>query len=221
MIHAVSPRVRAAPAGLVFLGLSSFGLLGLFGLLLAGALEARAAEVPGGPMAKTRSILEASNEIVKGSGDREQKLVKLKNLLRGFLDTDALGRQSMGKHLDAATPAQQARFLELFRDLFVRTYVQRLLLFEVPEFAFGEQKVTGDTAFVGTEIVTERDRFAVDYRLRKTASGWLANDILIEDVSLSSNFRAQFDKALKQDSFDGLLDKLDRKLHGKPGAESP
>jgi phospholipid transport system substrate-binding protein len=194
------------------LALSIASLVAIAGPVSPGA----AAEVSGGPMAKTRSILEASNKIVTGPGDREQKLAALKEMLRDFLDTDALGRQSMGKHLEGVTPAQEARFLELFRELFVRTYVQRLLLFEVPEFAYGEEKVTGDTAFVGTEIVTDRDRFAVDYKLRKGASGWLATDILIEDVSLSSNFRAQFDKALKQDSLDGLLDKLDRKLRGKP-----
>lgn len=188
--------------------------------LLGAPLRAGAAEVAGGPMAKTRSILQASNKIVTGPGDREQKLAALKELLRDFLDTDALGRQSMGKHLEGVTPAQEARFLDLFRDLFVRTYVQRLLLFEVPEFAYGEEKVTGDTAFVETEIVTANDRFSVDYKLRKAPSGWLATDILIEEVSLSSNFRAQFDKALKQDSFDGLLDKLDRKLRGKSAGGS-
>jgi phospholipid transport system substrate-binding protein len=187
-------------------------------LFAAGLSAAAASYAPGGPMEKTRTILEASNKIVTGPGTRDEKLVKLKDLLRDFLDTDALGKQSMGKHLDGVTPEQQARFLDLFRDLFVRTYVQRLLLFEVPDFAYGEEKITGDTAFVNTEIVTERDRFGVDYKLRKDGKGWLATDILIEDVSLSSNFRAQFDKALKQDSFDGLLDKLERKLRGKPAA---
>jgi ABC-type transporter MlaC component len=192
-------------------------------LLLATATLARAATsyAPGGAMEKTRSILQASNKIVTGPGSRDEKLVKLKELLRDFLDTDALGRQSMGKHLDGVTQAQQARFLDLFRDLFVRTYVQRLLLFEVPDFAYGEEKITGSTAFVDTEIVTDRDRFAVDYELRKDGKGWLATDILIEDVSLSSNFKAQFDKALSQDSFDGLLDKLGRKLRGKPAAGEP
>jgi ABC-type transporter MlaC component len=185
---------------------------------LAGAATSYA---PGGPMEKTRTILQASNKIVTGPGSRDEKLVKLKELLRDFLDTDALGRQSMGKHLDGVTPAQQARFLDLFRDLFVRTYVQRLLLFEVPDFAYGEEKITGNTAFVDTEIVTDRDRFAVDYKLRKDGKGWLATDILIEDVSLSSNFKAQFDKALSQDSFDGLLDKLERKHRGKPAAGEP
>ena len=189
-------------------------------LVVAGSGIASASS-PVGPMQKTRSILEASNRIVTGPGDRDRKLASLKELLRDFLDTDALGRQAMGKHLEGVTPAQEARFLELFRDLFVRTYVQRLLLFEVPEFAYGEEKVSGDTATVDTEIVTERDRFSVDYRLRKSSEGWLATDILIEDVSLSSNFRAQFDKALSQDSFDGLLDKLDRKLRGRSAPSEP
>jgi phospholipid transport system substrate-binding protein len=208
--------VRVAPVGLALLRSS---LLGVVGLLLAGWLETSAAEVAGGPKAKTRSILEASSRVVKSPGDREKKLADLESLLRRFLDTDELGRRAMGKHLDAVTPAQQARFLELFRDLFVRSYVQRLLLFDAPEFAIGNEKITGDSASVATEIVTERDRFAVEYRLRRTPSGWLASDILIEDVSLASNFRAQFDKALEQDSFDGLLEKLDRKLRGKPTAE--
>ncbi len=171
--------------------------------------------VSGGPMQTTQKILKSSNGVVTGPGSRDQKLESLKGLLRGFLDTDALGRQSMGKHLDAATPEQQARFFELFRDLFVRTYVQRLLLFDAPDFAFTEEDIHGDTAHIGTQIVTPRDRFAVDYDLRRADGGWQATDIFIEDVSLSANFQAQFGKALKKSSFDDLMDKLERKLHGK------
>lgn len=173
------------------------------------------AYAPGGPMQTTQKILQASNKIVTGPGDRDQKLLALKGLLRDFLDTDALGRQSMGKYLDGTTEEQQARFFSLFRDLFVRTYVQRLLLFDAPDFAYTEEDIQGDTAHIGTQIVTPRDRFAVDYDLKKTDKGWQATDIFIEDVSLAANFQAQFGKALKKGSFDDLLDRLERKLHGK------
>lgn len=173
------------------------------------------AYTPGGPMETTQKILKSSNAIVTGPGDRDAKLEKLKELLRNFLDTDALGRQSMGKHLEGKTPAQEERFYSLFRDLFVRTYVQRLLLFDAPDFAFTEEDIQGDTAHIGTQIVTPRDRFEVDYDLRRTDAGWQATDIFIEDVSLSANFQAQFGKALKKSSFDDLMDRLERKLHGK------
>ncbi len=197
--------------------MSAYGVAGRALLVLAlAASPAVAAVATGGsavgPMATARRVLTASNGIVTGAGTRDAKLEQLKELLRDFLDTDALGRQSMGSHLDGETPAEQRRFLDLFRHLFVRTYVQRLLLFEVPDFAYGGERIEGDRAEIETEIVSERDRFAVDYVLLRTNGQWRAADILIEDVSLAANFRAQFDAALARDSFDGLLDKLERKV---------
>ena len=126
----------------------------------------------------------------------------------------SVAQLAAGKHLEGRSPEETAEFLRLFRELFIRTYVQRLLLFDAPEFAYGEEKVTGDDATVGTEIVTPRDRFAVAYTLRRTPSGWRATDILVEQVSLAQNFRAQFDTALAKDSFQGLLERLRKKVGG-------
>ena len=169
-----------------------------------------------GPLATTRAVLERSHAIVVAEGDRNHKLEQLKGLLRSFLDTDTLGRSAMGKHLDGHSSGEVKAFLDLFRELFLRTYVQRLLLFDAPEFAFGKETIDGGTATVATEIVTEHDRFAVDYRLAKAAGGWRATDILVEEVSLGGNFRSQFDAALATDSFAELLDRLRRKVAGKP-----
>lgn len=168
-----------------------------------------------GPLATVRATLTKSNKIVTGPGDHNTKLAALKELLRDFLDTDALGRKSMGKHLDGKSAAQTREFLDLFRELFIRTYVQRLLLFEAPDFEYGEEKVQGDTAEVQTWIVTPRDKFAADYRLEKQKGKWLATDILIEGVSLAANFRSQFDQALSKQSFDTLLERLHNKLDKK------
>jgi phospholipid transport system substrate-binding protein len=202
-------RWRAARAGIVRVGL----VLGLAAVAVGfGWLDAHAA---GSPLATVRTTLGKSNQIVTGPGDHNTKLAALKDLLRGFLDTDALGKKSMGKHLDGKSPEQVRVFLDLFRELFIRTYVQRLLLFDAPDFEYGEEKISGDSATVATWIVTPRDKFAADYRLEKKKEGWLATDILIEDVSLASNFRSQFDKALAKESFDELIKRLQKKLDKK------
>jgi len=180
---------------------------------------APAAALDDGPMAAARRVLERSHDIVVGPGDRKQKLVALNELLRSFLDTDALSRQAMGTHLDGRAQAEVAEFLRLFRELFVRTYVQRLLLFESPDFAYGAETISGRDATVGTEIVTPRDRFTVDYRLQKSPAGWRATDILVEGVSIARNFRAQFDAALAKDSFQGVLERLRKKLDGRVEGE--
>jgi len=165
-----------------------------------------------GPMARTRQVLEQSSVIVKGPGDRKQKLTALSDLLRDYLDTEALARLAAGKHLEGRSDAEVKEFLSLFHEFFVRTYTQRLLLFDAPDFAYGAETVNGDTARVATEVVTSGDRFAVDYKLRKTPAGWRAVDIDVEGVSLAGNFRSQFDTAVAKDSFQGLLDRLRAKV---------
>jgi phospholipid transport system substrate-binding protein len=196
---------------------------GRVAVLLAAAVGIAAAGRAAGddsPLALTRSVLERSNTIVRGSGDRKQKLADLSDLLRGFLDTNALARLAAGPNLDGRSAAETDEFLRLFHEFFVRTYVQRLLLFDAPDFKYGGETVTGDEARVATEVVTSGDRFAVDYQLRRSPQGWRTTDIVVEGVSLAKNFRAQFDAAVKKDSFQGLLDRLRSKVAAPPGAGS-
>ena len=167
-----------------------------------------------GPLALTKSILGRSNDIVRGPGDRKEKLTRLSELLRGYLDTDALADLAARKHLQGRSPEEVQEFLRLFHEFFVRTYVQRLLLFDAPDFAFKDETITGDEAKVATEIVMPGDRFAVEYVLHRRPEGWRAVDILVEGVSLAQNFRAQFDAAVAKDSFQGLLDRLRAKVNG-------
>ena len=165
-----------------------------------------------GPMARTKQVLQRSHEIVVGPGEHKQKVRTLNDLLRDFLDTDAMGREAMGTHLAGRPPAEVRAFLDVFRELFVRTYVQRLLLFEAPDFAYQGETITGDRAKVDTEIVTAKDRFGVDYEMRKSGGTWRATDILVEDASLGDNFRSQFDAALAKESFDSLMERLRKKV---------
>ena len=187
---------------------------------VAAALWAAVQVAPAGaaetPLARTRQVLERSNTIVRGPEDRKQKLSELSELLRDFLDTEALARLAAEKHLEGRSDAEVREFLTLFHDFFVRTYVQRLLLFDAPDFAYGAETVNGDTARVATEVITPGDRFAVDYTLRRTPAGWRAIDIEVEGVSLAKNFRAQFDAAVAKDSFQGLLERLRVKVGTQP-----
>jgi phospholipid transport system substrate-binding protein len=179
-------------------------------VVLAGAAAPGAQDE--GPMARTKQVLQRSHDIVVGPGEHKQKVRTLNDLLRDFLDTDAMGRAAMGSHLDGRSPAEVRAFLDTFRELFVRTYVQRLLLFEAPDFAYQGETITGDRAKVETDIVTPKDRFGVDYEMRKSGGTWRATDILVEDASLGDNFRSQFDAALAKESFDSLMERLHKKV---------
>jgi phospholipid transport system substrate-binding protein len=157
------------------------------------------------PLDYTRTILEQTRTIVAGNQTHNQKLAALSVLFGKFLDTDAMGREALGQHWSSFKPAQQKEFLALFRELLQRTYVQKLLLFENPDFVYAGQRSTGDGAVVDTKIVTTRDQFDVRYTLIPAGHNWLVTAITVEDVSLTANLGSQLNDLLSRMSVDDLL----------------
>jgi len=171
------------------------------------------------PLDYTRATLEEARKIVDSERPHNDKLTALYALLKNFLDTDAMGKAALDKRWASFSPAQQTEFLTLFRELFQRTYVQKLLLFEKPDFAYvGEERLEG-AARVDTKIVTPRDEFAVTYQLRPQGDHWLATDIKIEDLSLTMNFRRQLERLLSKSSTEEVLGRMRRKYGAGGGGE--
>ncbi len=172
------------------------------------------------PMERTRAVLEEARRIVDSPKTHNEKLADLSALLKTFLDTDTMGREALGEHWEKFSPAQRQEFLQLFRELFQRTYVQKLLLFEKPDFGYVGEEVQGTQARVETKIITPRDEFAVTYRMRRDGDDWKATDIQIEDLSLTTNFRRQLSRLLAKESPAELLARMRRKYGpGGTGAE--
>jgi phospholipid transport system substrate-binding protein len=171
------------------------------------------------PLDYTRSTLEQARTIVAGNQTHDQKLAALSTLFDKFLDTDEMGREALGPHWSSFSLDQQKEFLALFRQLLERTYVQKLLLFENPNFVYAGQQLTGSGAIVDTKIVTPRDEFDVTYRLAANGDDWRATAITVEEVSLTRNLGSQLNDLLTRMSVDELLTLMRRK-YGYTGGEA-
>lgn len=186
-------------------------------VLLAFASAAQAAP---SPLERTREVLEQARRVVDSSKTHNEKLADLSALLKVFLDTDTMGRVALGENWERFAPGQQQEFLQLFRELFQRTYVQKLLLFEKPDFAYVGEQINGSEAQVETKIVTPRDEFLVTYHMRRFGADWKAIDVKIEDLSLTANFRRQLARLLAKETPSDLLARMRRKYGaGGAGAE--
>ena len=169
------------------------------------------------PLEYTRATLEQARAIVSSDQNHNDKLAALSVLFTKFLDTDAMGRAALGKHWSSFTTQQQKEFLVLFRRLFQRTYVQELLLFDKPRFAYvGETRLNGE-AIVNTKIITPRDEFSVVYQLRPEGERWQVIRITVEDVSLTANLGSQLDDLLSRDSVEDVLNLMNRKYGSNGG----
>jgi len=62
---------------------------------------------------------------------------------------------------------------------------------------------------VKSRVVTaKRDEFTLDYRLLKEGNRWMVYDVVIEGVSLVSNYRSQFSKIITGQGYGALVKKL-------------
>ena len=156
--------------------------------------------------AEVRKALGAALEVVHAGGPRDESLSALRSVARGMLDTRAMGRRAIGQALAAQPPEQQEEYLELFDRLIVRAYLQKLLLFRDPRMEYGEPRLSGNVVMMPTKIVTSKDAYEIVYEMREHDGRWVATDVIVEGVSLTDNYRAQFSSLLRDRSFAELLD---------------
>jgi phospholipid transport system substrate-binding protein len=70
----------------------------------------------------------------------------------------------------------------------------------------------GELAEVDTRVVGGRGAsMEVEYKLRRTGEQWKVYDVVIDDVSVISNYQAQFRRILQKASLQELIQKLQAK----------
>jgi len=185
-------------------------------VIVAGAAHA-AVSPPDGALSAVRDTLAKAHAVVVADESREQKLAALHELARHLMDTREMGRRAIGSALADQPAAKQEEFLDLFDELIVRSYLQKLLFFRQPRFAFGEEAVGQEGVTVHTRILTDNDQFFVDYEMHQREGTWVAWDVVIEHISLTENYAQQFQSLLRSRSFDELLELMRGKVAGLRG----
>ncbi len=127
-------------------------------------------------------------------------------------DFEAMSRLVLGKHWRKANDDQRGRFIVAFRELLVRTYATALVNYSGQEVLYlpyrskeGATKATVNTLLneVGGPSVP------IDYKLYTKDDGWLVYDVVIDKVSLISNYRSSFSSQVRRHKIDGLIKKIE------------
>jgi len=155
------------------------------------------------------SIIKNDKEIQAGNQQRLFAVAEEK-ILPNF-DFDRVCRMVLGKNWKSATLEQQATFQKEFRSLLLRTYASALGKYkdQVIEYKTMRYEPDAKNVSVKTQILQSGGQpVAVDYSLVKGATGWKVYDIVIENVSLVTNYRSQFSNEIRQNGLDSLNKKL-------------
>jgi phospholipid transport system substrate-binding protein len=118
---------------------------------------------------------------------------------------------AMGRYWRQATPEQQKNLVAEFRNMLVRTYTNAFTLYRDQTVDVKPLKMAANDTdiIVYTRIIKSGGQpTSVNYRMEKISDGWKVYDVIIEAVSLVTNYRGQFSATIQKSGVDGLIKEL-------------
>ena len=192
------------------------GLLSI--VLLFGTLAVAEAGAPTEQMRHTVNDLIAifADTALSNPERASERRAKIQQVLSQRFAYEAMAQQSLGRHWNELTAAQQQAFIPLFSAMLEQVHTQRIEKYGgmKKSVVFKDEALHADgTASVHMVIVDPRDSTInedVGYRLQKHQDVWMVHDLLLDGSSIITNFRTQFDQIIRQESYAELVRRLER-----------
>lgn len=153
--------------------------------------------------------------LVKGRNntDAVELAKRVRPTLEKFFNFESLTRKALGASWKDLTPAQQNQAVKLFSEIIIRSYTSKFDPSSQIEINFskaldlgpGRKEVPATAKYQGAVV-------AVSYRVESAPDGWRVYDVIIEGISLASNYRAQFEAIRQKGGGDALIRSMEEKL---------
>jgi phospholipid transport system substrate-binding protein len=156
--------------------------------------------------------------------DSQQKRTQIQNIAYGAIDFPTLCKLVLARNWPKFSAEQRAQFEEEFKQHLSMTYGRNVDNYKNEKVQIlGERQEQHDDVTVQSKILRGgSDDILVDYRLRKTTDGqWKIIDVIVEGVSLVSNFRSQFQDVVSNGGPDRLIALLKEKNASGESLQKP
>lgn len=176
-------------------------------LMVAGAMAAGA-----GPREVVQTAVTRVVVAMQEDPARLQARTEIRKAAASLFDFEEMARRTLTRHWSGRAPEEQAEFVRLFSDLLERSYIGRIESWSGEKILYTAESVDGTFASVRSKIITRRAEVALEYRLLQRDGRWRVYDVLIDGVSFVSTYRSEFDRIIQQSSWDGLMEKLRKRV---------
>ena len=187
-------------------------VIGLMASLAMGSVSFAGSEITG----KLKSTIDKVIAIVKDENlrnDKQGRRAALRKTIDERFDYRQMVMRSLAKNWDLRSDQERQEFIELFKSLLENSYASKLESYSDEKINYTNEMIKGKYALVKTEVVRPSSTIAVDYKLIQENGDWRVYDFVIEGVSMIRNYRSQFTKIIRKDSYEILVQKLTDKIN--------
>ena len=153
------------------------------------------------------------NEALKQPGRFEERRQQIEQVIRHRVNFKQMAQRSLGAPWTRLNDTEQLKFVSLFVEL-IRDRVANKIdqYYDEQVFYLLEQR-RGSFAEVRTNLIGPKIDTSLDFRLENHSGKWLVYDVVIDGISVVSNYRAQFNRIIHDNSYRGLMEKMKQRAH--------
>ena len=143
---------------------------------------------------------------------KEQRRAAIRKIVGELFDFDEMSKRTLALHWQRRTQAERREFVSLFSDLLERSYINKIETYTDEKIIYTDESIDREYSVVKSKIITKRYvEVPIDYKLLKEGNEWKVYDVVIEGVSLVNNYRTQFNKIIRSESYEELVKRLKNK----------
>ncbi|WP_028228107.1 MlaC/ttg2D family ABC transporter substrate-binding protein [Paraburkholderia ferrariae] len=193
--------------------MKKFFLFPLFAMFFAmtGVASAQTVDTSD-PDAMVKSITQQVMDQIRGdksiqAGDLDKITQLVNEKILPYTDFRRTTQLAMGRNWRTATPDQQAKVIEQFKMLLIRTYAGALAQVRDQQIQYKPFRANPDDTdvVVRSTVMNNGQPIELDYRLYKTPQGWRVYDINVLGAWLIQAYQQQFQEKIQQGGVDGLI----------------
>lgn len=155
------------------------------------------------------------DEKLKGPAKLMPRRRMLEEVIAAHFDYTEMSKRVLAAHWAPLTDGERAEFVELFKNFLSDRYADKVEGYSGQQVFYLSERIEGNYAEVRTELRSSKVEIPMDYRLHMKDGTWHAYDIIADGISLVKNYRSQFDKIIRSDSYQELVRRLRERTVGE------
>ena len=139
----------------------------------------------------------------------EERRAEIRRAADDLFNVADMARRALGQHWKGLVPCDRDEFVGLFRVALTQSFVTIVQRYTGDRPPSLDEEVAATFAQVRSRIRPEHGRdITIEYRLSRSGSQWTVYDVVLDGVSLVSNYRSQVNSIIGTSSVAQLLERM-------------
>lgn len=166
-----------------------------------------------------KSSASVLSQAINQDVNNKQAISMIQNSIVPQIDFTLMAKLAMGANWKTASADQQTQITNLFKQMLINTYASALSKFKGAAVTINNSTISADNPNKGIVASTismqkgdKSQPINVEYDLAKLSGNWKIYDVKIENASIVTTYRSQFNDIIQKNGVDGLIAQLQTKV---------